>query len=316
MGYYINPTEMMGMFPVPNSVIDKHLKLADPIYIKVLLYFLRNATANFDETVVANELKLSPIQVSEAMLYWIDAGILCSTESIVPKNDAEKSQKKPSPQKIIKGGIKPDRDEVTARGLECPEIAFILKETQLKFGRGLTNSELSTLVWLYDNQGIAPSLLMMIVGYAVSEGRANMGFIERTAVEWVTDGVSDVVTAENRLTQMRRRSSAWHKVETAMGIEHRQPSKSEAETADKWINEWNYDRDILRAAYDACVDTTSKFSFPYVKKILAEWHKNGVKTLEDVQKLAESYEQTTQKQGNKNKYDDFVNNLILKTEEE
>ncbi len=315
MGYYINPTEMSGMFPVPNSVIDKHLKLADPIYIKVLLWFLRNTTANFDETVVANELKLSPIQVSEAMLYWIDAGVLCSTEPTASAVKIEKAEKS-SPKKIIKAGIKPDRDEATKRGLECPEIAFILRETSMQFGRGLTNSELSTLVWLYDNQGISPSLLMMIVGYAVTEGRKNMGFIERTAVEWVEDGVNDVVTAENRLTQMRRRSSAWHKVETAMGIEHRQPSKSEAETADKWVNEWNYDRDILRAAYDACVDATSKFSFPYIKKILAEWHKNGVKTLDDVQKLAENHEQTSQKTNNKNKYADFVNNLILKTEEE
>ncbi len=315
MGYYINPTEMMGMFPVPCSVIDKHLKLADPIYIKVLLWFLRNASANFDEMQAADSLKLSPVIIQEALAYWVDAGILCSTVSPAPAVQTAKPEKK-SAQKIIKAGIKPDREEATKRGLECPEIAFIIRETSMQFGRGLTNSELSTLVWLYDNQGISPSLLMMIVGYAVSEGRKNMGFIERTAVEWVEDGVSDVVTAENRLTQMRRKSSAWHMVETAMGIEHRLPSATEAETADKWVNDWNYDRDILRAAYDACVDATSKFSFPYIKKILAEWHKNGVKTLEDVKKISETHEQTTQKENSGNKYQDFVNSLILKTEEE
>ncbi len=313
MGYYINPTEMMGMFPVPNSVIDKHLKLADPLYIKVLLYALRNM-ANFDVSATAETLKLDEIVVTEAVAYWVDAGIICSTDAPASITPAKKA----TPAKVIKAGIKPTREEATLRGLECKELKFIIDETSMLLGRGLRDNELSTLVWLYDDQGIAPSLLMMIVSYAVSEGRATISFIERTAVEWVNDGVNDVVTAENRLVEMRRKSSAWHKVETAMGIEHRLPSASEAEAADKWVNEWGYDRDILKAAYDACVDATSKFSMPYIKKVLAEWHKNGVKTLEDIQKLAEKHETEAKpkKQDNGNKYQDFVNSLIMKNEDE
>ncbi len=314
MGYYINPTEMAGMFPVPNSVIDKHLKLADPVHIKVLLWFLRSMSADFDITSAADALKLSELQVSEALSYWVDAGILLSTEA--PAITAV--QKADKPKKAVAANLKPDREEATRRGLDCPEIAFILKETAMQFGRGLKDSELSTLVWLYDNQGISPSLLLMIVNYAVSEGRKNIGFIERTAIEWVNDGVEDVVTAENRLVELRRKNSAWHVVETAMGIDHRQPSASELEVADKWVNEWGYNREILRAAYDTCIDSTSKFSIPYIKKILAEWHKNGVKTVDDIEKLAEKRENEgkPKNQNNKNKYQDFVNNLIKKTQEE
>ncbi len=316
MGYYINPTEMMGMFPVPCSVIDKHLKLADPNYIKVLLWFLRNASANFDTNVAATELKLSELTVSEALLYWVDAGILCNTEAAATTT----AQTKAAPKKVIKAEIKPDRDECVKRGLECPEIKFILDETAMQFGRGLKESEISTLVWLYDNQGISPSLLLMIISYAVSEGRATIGFIERTAVEWVNDGVSDVVTAENRLVEMRRKNSSWHIVQTAFGIEKRQPSASELETADKWVTEWGYDREILRAAYDSCVDSTSKFSFPYIKKILAEWHKCGVKTIDDVKNLDVKKETKPTKQNsvkqNGDKYQDFVNSLIKSREED
>jgi DnaD/phage-associated family protein len=316
MGYYINPTEMMGMFPVPCSVIDKHLKLADPNYIKILLWFLRNAAANFDVTAAATELKISEITVSEALLYWVDAGILCSTEA-APATAS--TTVKAAPKKAIKAEIKPDREECVKRGLECPEIKFILDETAMQFGRGLKESEISTLVWLYDNQGISPSLLLMIISYAVSEGRATIGFIERTAVEWVNDGVSDVVTAENRLVEMRRKNSSWHLVETAFGIEKRQPSAAELEAADKWVTEWGYDREILRAAYDSCVDATSKFSFPYIKKILAEWHKQGVKTVDDLKNLEDKKENKPQKQSsvkqNGDKYQDFVNSLIKSREE-
>ena len=316
MGYYINPTEMMGMFPVPCSVIDKHLKLADPNYIKILLWFLRNTAANFDVTAAANELKLSEITVSEGLLYWVDAGILCSTEAAPA---AAKTETKSAPKKVIRAEIKPDREQCAKRGLECAEIKFILDETAMQFGRGLRDNEISTLVWLYDSQGISPSLLLMIISYAVSEGRATIGFIERTAVEWVNDGVSDVVTAENRLVDMRRKNSSWHLVETAFGIEKRQPSAAELEAADKWVTEWEYDREILKAAYDSCVDATSKFSFPYIKKILTEWHKNGVKTVDDIKALDDKKSANQPKQNsvkqNGDKYQDFVNNLIKSREE-
>ena len=99
-----------------------------------------------------------------------------------------------------------------------------------------------------------------------------------------------------------------------MGIEHRSPSKAELDTANKWVNDWHYGRDIIRLAYEACVDATSKFSFPYIRKIMEKWHSAGVKTVDDINKLSNK----TQKSDNKtvDKYMDFVNNIILSNEED
>ena len=312
MGYYLNPAELTAMFAVPASIVDKHIKLANPEQLKVLLWALRNAN-NFDATVVAEALRITPDAAIEAFDYWVNAGVLGKTDSpaVILETAAPKAPKKA----IVSTALKPNREEAAKRGLECPEIAFILRSAEQKFGRMLRQTEISTIVWLFDDQGLSASLILMIIEYAVAEGRANIGFIERTAIEWVNDGVLDVESAERRLIDMRRRKSAWHIVETTMGIEHRSPSKAELEAADKWITDWGYSRDIIRAAYELCVDTTSKFSFAYIKKIMEGWHKEGVKTLEDIENI--KVKKTTAKtDANKtDKYDNFMNGLIFKNEE-
>lgn len=308
----MNSTELCSGFAVPTSVVDKHIKLASATHLRVLLWCLR--FSNYNTDAVSEGLRLDVDSVEDAFMYWHEAGVLGKTEDAAPITQLPKQAEKPAAKKIVTGNIiKPTREEVAKRGLECEEIAFLLHEAELMLGRTLRHSEASTLTWLYDDQGLNASLILMIVGFAVSEGRPNIGFIERTAVEWVNDGVSDIESAEKRLVTMRQSRSAWHLVETAMGLEHRSPSKSELETADKWVNEWGYGRDIIRLAYETCVDTTSKFSMPYIKKIISEWHKADVKTIDDVENLQNPNKKSTDTKSDG--YTDFFNSLIMKNEE-
>lgn len=310
MGYYLNPTELTAMFAVPISVSDKHLKLASAEALKVLLWCLKNSEKQYNITAVGEALKLNEYAVRDALDFWCERGVLCSTSEIpVAKEPAKK------PKAVRSAVVKPGRDEVARRGLEAPEIAFILRETEQKFGRTLRQNELSTLVWLHDDLGMSASLIMMIVSFAVTEGRANIGFIERTAIDWVNDGVEDIESAEQHLVVMRRSRSAWATVENALGIEHRQPSPAELKMADTWINDWNYSFDIIREAYNVCVNTTSKFSIPYIKKVVSEWHKAGIKTVDDINKL-NAKNQPTVKTDNQSDYTDFVNGIIFTNEED
>ncbi len=310
MGYYLNPTELTAMFAVPASVSDKHLKLASADQLKVLLWCLKNSNKQYDITAISEAMKLNEFDARECLDFWAERGVLCSTAEA---KHAEEPEKKPKATRTA--ATKPGRDEVARRGLEDPEVAFILRESEQSLGHILRQSEASTLVWLHDDLGLSASLIMMIVGFAVTEGRANIGFIERTAVEWANDGVQDIEEAEQRLVDMRRRKTSWHVVETAMGIEHRQPTKAELQMADTWVTEWGYGYDIIREAYEACINTTSKFSIPYIKKIVSEWHKAGVKSVEDIQKLSLKKAQPT-KTDTSGDYSDFISQLISKNREE
>ena len=311
MGYYLNPQELTAMFAVPASVADRHLKLASAEQLKVLLWCLKNTGSQYNVTSAAESLKLDEYTVRDALDHWCERGVLCSTAEVETATLPAKGKHK---QAVRSAAVKPGRDEVAKRGLEDEEIAFILREAEQKFGRILRQSESSTLVWLHDDMGLSASLILMIVGFAVTEGHANIGFIERTAIDWVNDGVSDIESAEQRLVLMRRRRSAWHIVETAMGIERRSPTKAELEMADTWVTEWNYGHDIIREAYEVCINSTSKFSIPYIKKVISEWHKKGVKTIDDIAAL-NTKKATSAKTDNSSDYSDFIDNIITLNEE-
>ena len=279
MPYYINPANLSAVFTVPCSVVDKHLKLAGETQLKVLLYVLRNMASGLDVSAAAGALALPESDVNDAFLYWTQAGILL--------NDTPQQPEAQPPVHIaVPRAERPTRTDVACRGNEDPKIMFLLREAQLKFGRNLKTNESASLVWLYDDEGMEVSVILMLLQYAASEGRCNISFIEKTAVEWISSGVQNVADAEKQIAESARKKTAWNLVQAVFCFDRRQPSVKELEFSDKWMNEWGISRELLKCAYDACVDSKAKISMPYIGKILESWHKKGIKSPDELQKAA------------------------------
>lgn len=276
MEYQVNPAKLGAVFMLPCEVVDKHIKLVSAVQLKVLLWSMRNLSTGITAEKISEALGLPVVDIADALLYWTESGVLLQNGAQAP---SEQSEKKVETKKAVTVS-KPGRDEVVKRGNESEEIAFLLREAQMKFGRNLRQSEASTLVWLADDEGMNIAVILMLIEYAKAQGKCTVGFIERTAIEWINDGVNTLSGAEDKICRMEARDSAWGKVCSAMGLERRRPSKKELDMAVKWVDEWNFSNEMLRIAYDKCVDATSKFSMSYVSKILEGWHKNGVDTPE------------------------------------
>ena len=274
MEYRINPTAFSAVFTLPAAVADNHLKLARGEHIKVLLYIMRNMTAPIEPDTIAEAVGISEYDVKEALLYWADAGILNSDGALEKKTEIK--------PKTAGRAEKPSRNDVARRGAEDEKISYLLRETQLRLGRNLKSNEASTLVWLYDDEGLDVSLILMIVQYAAAHNKANIRFIESTAVDWINKGIDTVAAADAELNNMAVCEQAWRIVSTAFGLERRKPSKKETELSVMWINDWKMSREMLNAAYEECVNTKSKFSFPYTAKIIESWHEKGYKTPKDI----------------------------------
>lgn len=276
MTYQNNPFLSCGFFSVPCEVADRHLKIASPLQLKVLLWACRQAGGTFDEAAVAEALRVEPSDAADALAYWHEAGILMTKEA--PKPIVEETK---APKKAVRAAtVKPDRVEVARRGLECPELGFLLHEAEKKFGRALKQNEASTIVWLYDDEGINLPLMLLLFEHAAASGDFHIGAIERTAMAWIDAGVSDVAAAESYIVAQKSRRDAWTQVERAFGLPHRKPSDKESDLALKWVNEWEIPFELLREAYNRCIDATAKISFPYMAKIIEKWKAAGYTTVE------------------------------------
>lgn len=274
MKYYINPTAFSAVFTLPVSVVDNHFKFAKPEHIKVLLYIMRNMSNDPKEAVIAKECGVSEFDVAEALLYWADSGILLPKESVIPVKSQEKV--------IVKKNEKPTRSDVAKRS-DDPKIRYLLREAQNKFGRILKSNEASTFVWLYDDQGLDVSLILLIIQYAVAHNKANIRFIESTALSWIKKGICDTESADEELRKMAVSEQSWNLVSKCFGLEKRKPSQKETDYAYLWVNDWGFSREMLERAYDECVNHNSKFSIAYTAKILENWHEKGYKAPSDIE---------------------------------
>lgn len=273
MEYIVNPAVFSSVFAFPSDVADKYLKFCKGEHLKVLIYLMRNNNINISEKDVAKAVDITPFEVKEALLFWADAGILLCN-NIAKTNE---------PKSVAKKNLKPTKQDVTKRGLEDPKLKYLLTQTAMIFCRDLKNNEISTLGWLYDDLGLDVSVLLYIVEYAKQQDKLKIGFIESLACDWLEKGVETIADAEEQVRLIVLSQQAWGIVCKAFGIERRKPSKKETELSNLWVNEWQISLEMLVLAYETCVDTKSKFTFPYVAKIIENWHKKGYKTPQDVQ---------------------------------
>lgn len=295
MKYSINHFSLGGFMSLPAAVAEKHLKIASHTQLKVILWVFKNGNTEIDEEKVAEGLKITVTDAKDALDYWSENGILVSEGVLSPKEE------KPAQKKTVRAAtIKPDRNEVARRGLESKEISFLLQEAQKKFGRALKQSEASTIVWLYDDEGLDVSLMLMLFEHAYQTNNFRIGAIERIAVEWIDNGVTDVKQAEDYLVMKKEKQNAWATVERAMGIPHRKPSQKEEELAHLWVEEWKISFDLLREAYNVCIDATAKLSFPYISKIIEKWHAAGITTVEETKNIQAKDNKVNGKKGSTN----------------
>ena len=280
MDYIINPASMSSVFMVPSSVVDASLKIATEKQLKVLLFFLKNIANGVRTQEIADSLKISVSEVEDALYFWADSGVLLAKEQPISLGNTEKTAKKPIKPQIVK----PTREEIAMMGSTDENIAFLLREAEMKFKRTLRGNEMQTLVWLYCDQGMSISLILMLIEYAVNEKRLNLSFIESTAIAWLEAGVNSILSAEAEIEKQNNRKTAWSVVQRAFGIESRIPSAKELEFSENWVLNWGFKADMLKLAYDACVDAKGKSSMPYINKILESWNSKGISTPEDVEK--------------------------------
>ena len=304
MSFNINPTAYADVFSFPKEVVNKHLKLAGAAQLKVLLWLFSQGVKGANSSEISKAVGLSESDVNDAMQYWVINGLVIDSDANKINSKSEKpcNEEKEEPKRIVKhvssrSAQKISRYEIVKRSSESPEISWLLTEAQTKFGRTLSNAEMTTLVWLFDTEGLPVEVILMIIEHSASIGKCNLRYIESTAISWINNQIDTVEKAEKHLIELDRRKQEWHKISSAFGLDRAIPSAREQEYVVKWLREWKFSMKMIREAYNRCIDNTSKLSFAYINKILLAWHNKGFSKPEDIK----DDEIKTSKKENKNK---------------
>lgn len=304
MDYRLDIGMWNQVFAVPSVLVDRHLKLAGKEQLQVILWVLRNAGQSFSPESMAEALGMSVELALDALEYWCDRGLLAQTGELLnpvpqPETQTEAApgsqptpgfqqvlQPKNQPEKSVllprKRLMRPDGQHLTTRMAESETMRFLMQEAETTLGKTLSPAMSTLLLTITDDYGLPAEVTVMLLHYAQEVGRTSTTYIDTVARDWAESSIFSIEAAEAKLQQLTRSRLAWGKVSSAAGLVKRSPSKSEEEKACRWVYDWSFSPEMLRAAYDACVDHTGKFSAPYMDRVLTGWHNAGVRNLQEL----------------------------------
>lgn len=295
MSYNVNPRAWGAVFPVPSDVVDKHIRLAGSTQLKVLLWLLRNVSQSPDSEEIAQGLRLDRDEVEDALKFWIDAGIVTSDGEASDKTNAvaENQIKKDhsplrfSPKKELTY-IKPNIAQILERVNEDDEIRFMFSEAQSILSKTIGHDGQSTLLMLHDSFGLPVEVILMLCRYCSSIGKSSFVYISKVGRDWGEKEIDTLEKADEEIIRLRSCNKVFSELRSLAGISTPQPTNAQIKYLECWTNELGFDVDMIYLAYEEMANNCAKISFPYMDKVLKNWHKDSLKTPDDVEKAKSS----------------------------
>lgn len=180
----------------------------------------------------------------------------------------------------LKAAVTP---EILRKKQEDGILSDLIFETEAYFGRPLSMPETESLIYIYDQLNFSQELIEYLIEYCLTMGKASFRYAETVAASWYEKGID---TVEKAKSDSNAYNPFYRKVFSELGIRRGNPTSIESAYIDAWSNEMNFSEDlILLACQKAILSKPQSANFAYVNGILENWHKNGVKSLRDVQQL-------------------------------
>lgn len=271
MEYEINPKKINKLIALP-SEINKYINEISGESLKVLLTIFGEEN-NLTPCEIATKLDLTISQVEDAFRFWKSKEIINVSE----KSKTVLSIKKPSASQI-------SSEELKRAKKENKYINMLFKQSEQLYSRPLKPMERRTLLYIYEFYNLPIDVILMVIDFCIRYNkppRQILSICERMS----DNNITTHEQAEKEIQMLTERYNIESQVRHCFGIYDRKLSVNEKNLINKWFVEYNFRINMIRLAFNKCIDSIGKLSFQYINKILSNWKKENIKTPEDLEKF-------------------------------
>ena len=133
---------------------------------------------------------------------------------------------------------------------------------------------------LIDYYGFDAQSLVLMIEYCHKLDKHSMAYLEKMAKDWFDRDIVTYPEVEAEIIRQSMIRSYEYKAAKAIGLEGK-PSANQSEKIRHW-NEKGISIEMLKIAYDKCMDAISKPNFSYIAKIVDNWMNEGIVTTQAV----------------------------------
>jgi DnaD/phage-associated family protein len=264
--------------PVSNIFLEKYMPKARGEFVKVYLLMLKYSISGelgVSSSIIASNLSLLESDIMNALNYWNDEGVI----QLVPIDKMGNFN-----IKFLE--LNADEDNSSTLNLldelNKDNTKDMLKEVERLLSRPLSPKEMTTYLGLQNDFSFSSEMILMLIEYCVSKGKADSRYIEKVALAWHDSGIKNIEDVHAYISKSEDKWVKIRKILAYLGIKNGEVMKPQEELMEKWMFTYNFPNEVILKACEICFERLNRADFRYIDGILTRWNNDGIKTLEDV----------------------------------
>lgn len=270
---------------------------------------------------IAVRVGCTPAQIEASLSFWRGAGVLTLTEDESPSMAVQPAEnplpavtaETPAEQtegegKVADAPVGKGEGETSLRAKPRPaaglphytsaeladllearkEASEYLKECQTIWGKMFNVLEHNIILGLTDYLGLEWDYVLTLLAFSVGEQdkrgiKRSLRYVENTAFGLYDEGVTDLPALQEKLRRMEQMEEVEGQLRRMFGMGERALTPTEKKKFSAWLYEYKYGMDIITRAFEVTVDTKGSPNLKYMDAILANWNRDGLRTLGDIE---------------------------------
>ena len=281
-----------SVFALPREALTATLSSANGFDLKVLLLVASDDTLrrDYDAAIpeLCKQLDCTKSALGRSLDFWCKAGVLS-----MPETDGEAKVTEPAKKQLQSESL-PDYTESQAADIieKNAELSGIIDMCQQIVEKMFTPAEAQIVVGLYDHLGLDGEYIAMLFAYCKDNGKRSLRYIEKTALGLYDEGIDTAAALTEHIKRKDQLDTNIGKLRTTLGIADRALTPREKKAFETWLDEWKLDVDVIGRAYEVTIDRIGAYKLAYMSRVVENWHKEGLTTLEAVNASIEVYKKS------------------------
>ena len=262
--------------------------------MKAAFYTLGCKVNQYETEYMAELLRNAGFEIvkenEEADYYIVNSCTVTATADQKTRKSIRKFKRNHPNSTVILTGCMPQAFPKEAKELIEADIVF-------------SNKNDGDILSLINEYNLTPDLVVYAYEYSKEQKNGNpkpLIYVESVLRNWYDANIISVEDAKNSFTARKDRYSIYRSVLNQLGFSNRQPTDSEKEIIDIWIDKYNFSPELISYACSKSINTPTP-SISYINGIIENWYSKDITTLEDVKKEEEEFRANKQKEITKTK---------------
>ena len=262
---------------------------------------------------IAARLGCPASQIETSLSFWRGAGVLTVTEEseritpAAPSLPEEKPIPAPESSKEEPKETRPARPRPAA---ELPrytsaeladllearkDVNDFLRECQNVWGEMFNTHQTNTILGFVDYLGLEWDYILALLAFGVREQdkrgvKRSLRYVEKMAFDFYDEGITDLPALQEKICSLEKTAEVEGSLRRMFGMGERALTPTEKKKFSTWLYEYQYDLDIITRAFEVTVDAKGSPNLKYMDAVLANWNRDGLRTLADIENSEASFQ--------------------------